>query len=87
MPLMAGSARVVLDSCHQLPASSLPKEGIGWGDISTNIERQAGFREEIGRMVEGVRYPGIINEEQPFYDYVPYTYSIDTEPLVGRVQL
>ena len=85
MPLMAGSTRVVFDSCVRLPRSSLPRGGIEWGDISTGNERMAGFGEMVARMVEGVRYPGLISEEPSFDTYAqysPYVAMFDTEPLV-----
>ena len=85
MPLMAGSTRVVFDSCFQLPNTGLPRSGIGWGDISTTNERVAGFGGVIARMVEGVKYPGLISEEpQAFLSDYPYVTEFDTEPLVRR---
>jgi hypothetical protein len=87
MPVMAGSARVVFDSCVRLPRSKLPRAGIEWGDISRANDRMAGFGEEVSRMVEGVHYPGLISEEPNFDTYSPYTPFVtyfDTEPLVRR---
>jgi hypothetical protein len=94
MPLMAGSARVVFDSCTRLPRSALPRTGIEWGDISTRYERMAGFAENVARMVEGVYYPGLISEESTYDIYSPsfdryshytgFVASFDTEPLVKR---
>ena len=85
MPLMAGSTRVVFDSCFRLPSTGLPRSGIGWGDISTEEERLAGFGGVVARMVEGVKYPGLIREEPNAYlsDY-PFFTEFDTEPLVRR---
>ena len=85
MPLMAGSARVVFESCSRLAGSDLPRNGIGWGDISYRNERLAGFGQVVGRMVEGVRYPGLISEEQtaPLFES-PYGREFDMEPLVKR---
>jgi len=85
MPLMAGSTRVVFDSCCQLPNTGLSRSGIGWGDISTTNERVAGFGGVVARMVEGVKYPGLISEEpQAFLSDYPYFTEFDTEPLVRR---
>jgi hypothetical protein len=85
MPLMAGSTRVVFDSCFQLPNTGLPRSGIGWGDISTTNERVAGFGGVVARMVEGVKYPGLTREEpQAFLSDYPYVTEFDTEPLVRR---
>ena len=56
MPVMAGSARVVLDACCQLELP-MPEGGIKWGDISTPSQRIAGFGEEAGKLTEGVSYP------------------------------
>ena len=82
MPLMAGSAKVVFDSCSRLPATELPRNGVGWGDISFRNERLAGFGQVVGKMVEDVRYPGYISDETTFrYDY-PYISEFDTAPLV-----
>lgn len=85
MPLMAGSTRVVFDSCFRLPRNGLPRTGLGWGDISTGTERVAGFGPVVARMVEGVKYPGLISEEpQSFLSDYPYVTDFDTEPLVRR---
>jgi len=82
MPLMAGSAKVVFDSCSRLPATELPRNGVAWGDISFRNERLAGFGQVVGKMVEDVRYPGYISDETTFrYDY-PYISEFDTAPLV-----
>ena len=85
MPLMAGSTKVVFDSCFRLPSDGLPRTGIGWGDISVGNDRVAGFGTVVAKMVEGVKYPGLISEEiQPsLFDY-PYITDFDTEPLVRR---
>jgi len=89
MPLMAGSTRVVFDSCFRLPTTGLPRSGIGWGDVSTGNERVAGFGGVVARMVEGVRYPGLISEEaQAFLSDYPFVTDFDREfdrePLVRR---
>jgi hypothetical protein len=55
MPLMAGSSRVVLESCAMLP-SDLPEEGISWGDISTSTERIAGFGAAAGPLQRRLTY-------------------------------
>ena len=85
MPLMAGSTKVVFDSCFRLPSDGLPRTGIGWGDISVGNDRVAGFGAVVAKMVEGVTYPGLISEEiQPsLFDY-PHITEFDTEPLVRR---
>jgi hypothetical protein len=57
MPVMAGSARIVLDACFQLE-ESLPASGIQWGDISTEKEWIAGFGEIVAELTDGVTYPG-----------------------------
>jgi hypothetical protein len=56
MPVMAGSARVVLDACCQLQ-EPLPMSGIQWGDISSDKEWIAGFGEIVGELKDGVTYP------------------------------
>ena len=82
---MAGSTKVVFDSCFRLPSDGLPKGGIGWGDISVGNDRVAGFDAEVAKMVEGVKYPGLISEEiQPSPFNSPYTAEFDTDPLVRR---
>jgi hypothetical protein len=58
MPVMAGSAWVVFDACCQLQ-EPLPSGGIQWGDISTAEERMAGFGELVGKLEDGVPYPGL----------------------------
>jgi hypothetical protein len=64
MPLMAGSLRIVLESCRYLPTPkdldgriTLPKDGIMWGDISTQTERRAGFDADASPLVTGAIYP------------------------------
>ena len=52
MPLMAGSARVVFDSCSGL-STALPVGGIAWGDISTPIKQQVGFGETVRPLLDG----------------------------------
>ena len=58
MPVMAGSARVVLASCCTL--AELPPDGIMWGDIteqpSESTNRKAGFATTAGEIVEGAWY-------------------------------
>jgi len=82
MPLMAGSAKVVFNSCSLLPASELPRNGIAWGDISLRNERLAGFGQVVGKMVEGVRYPGLISAETTLLNDYPDISDFDTAPLV-----
>ena len=57
MPLMAGSVKMVLESCSRLDPQ-LPRGGIMWGDISTNQRRLAGFGPVVDLLVEGATYPG-----------------------------
>jgi hypothetical protein len=85
MPVMAGSARVVFESCSKL--NTLPRTGIGWGDISMGNDRCAGFGGIVGTMVEGVRYPGYINEEYSSQWEYPHMTEFDTEPLVRRKKM
>lgn len=57
MPIMAGSARVVLASCCRL--TKLTEDGIMWGDItelSSASKRQAGFASSASDIVEGAWY-------------------------------
>jgi hypothetical protein len=61
MPVMAGSARVVIDACCKLRLP-LPDLGIQWGDISTIDQRIAGFGEDVGKLEKGVSYPGPRND-------------------------
>jgi len=82
MPLMTGSAKVVFESCFKL--TTLPRTGIGWGDISMGNERCAGFAAVVGQMAEGVRYPGQINEEYSSQWEYPHMTDFDTEPLVRK---
>ena len=82
MPLMAGSAKVVFNSCSRLSVSELPRNGIGWGDISFRNERLAGFAVVVGKMVEGVRYPGLISDETSIRNDYPHLSDFDTSPLV-----
>ena len=85
MPLLAGSTRIVFDSCFRLSSTGLPRSGIAWGDISTRDERVAGFGGVVARMVEGIKYPGLISEEpSSFLSDYPYVTEFDTEPLVRR---
>jgi hypothetical protein len=84
MPLMAGSARVVFESCVRLDSSSLPVGGIAWGDVSTPRERLAGFGEIVGPLVKGVMYPGLIAEEHQHNLEYMFSKDSDTEPLVRR---
>lgn len=82
MPLMAGSAKVVFNSCSRLAGPELPRSGIGWGDISFRKKRLAGFGQVVGRMVEGVRYPGFISDETTYGTDFPSISEFDTSPLV-----
>jgi hypothetical protein len=82
MPLMAGSARIVFESCKGLP-SKLPPAGIAWGDISTSTERLAGFGEIVGPLIVGAEYPGVIAEERS--SFIHTSADSETEPLVRRV--
>jgi hypothetical protein len=85
MPLMAGSARVVFESCKRLP-SRLPSEGIAWGDISTSTERLAGFGETVSPLIVGAKYPGLIADEMYLDEYnFMSNAEADTELLVRRV--
>lgn len=61
MPLMAGSARLVFESCKGL-SSQLPVKGIAWGDISTEAMYDAGFGEEVCPVIVGVVYPSGVKE-------------------------
>jgi hypothetical protein len=84
MPLMAGSTKIVLDSCVGLPRRGFPRAGIGWGDISKGNNRMAGFGPITVRMVEGVHYPGLISEEFGYmFDY-QYASDFDHDPLFRR---
>jgi hypothetical protein len=56
MPLMAGSVRVVFESC-QLLETTMPRGGIMWGDISTDNRRLAGFAPVTNLLVPGAYYP------------------------------
>jgi len=62
MPVMNGSVRVVLASCTKLTV--FPEGGIGWGDISDDNERVAGFGGSVGALVDGAIYPAPLPEEQ-----------------------
>jgi hypothetical protein len=86
MPLMAGSARVVFESCVRLEPN-LPLEGIEWGDVSTPMKRLAGFGNVARELKKGATYPGMISRE----DYGDYQYSFqgfggdsDVDPLFPR---
>jgi len=83
LPLMAGSTRVVFDSCFKLPPN-IPRTGIGWGDISMGNERYAGFGGVVGRMVHGVKYPGDINLELHSQFDDSRSTELDTDPLVWK---
>ena len=63
MPLMGGSASMVIESSRMLTAL-LPREGVAWGDISTSDNRQAGFGENVGALVEGAVYSSRKGEER-----------------------
>ena len=57
MPVMCGSARVVLASCNSLV--ELPEDGIMWGDIteiSGSSKRKAGFSRTAAAVKEGELY-------------------------------
>ena len=57
MPMMCGSARVVLASCCEL--AELPEDGIMWGDITETLgssKRKAGFSQTAGAIREGELY-------------------------------
>lgn len=67
MPLMAGSLRIVLESCLHLPplatmdgrlVNGVPDGGVMFGDISTENERLAGFGVTAQDLVPGATYPG-----------------------------
>jgi hypothetical protein len=84
MPLMAGSARVVFESCRRL-RSKLPRTGIAWGDISTSTWL-AGFGKTVGPLIVGAKYPGVIAEEGSSESSFIYTArDAETEPLFRRV--
>jgi hypothetical protein len=66
MPLMAGSLRIVLESCLHLPPQRMmdgniiydvPDGGVMFGDISTEKERLAGFGVTAQDLVQGATYP------------------------------
>ena len=66
MPLMAGSLRIVLESCLHLPPKpttdgklvyDIPDGGVMFGDISTERERLAGFGVMAHYLVVGATYP------------------------------
>jgi hypothetical protein len=63
MPLMGGSASMVIESSRMLTAL-LPREGVAWGDISTSDNRQAGFGENVGPLVVGAVYSSRKGEER-----------------------
>ena len=78
MPVMNGSVRVVLASCTKL--SSFPEGGVGWGDISDENKRVAGFGASVGPLVDGAVYPARLQEgneseiaevSQPIQDGMP----------------
>lgn len=57
MPIMHGSARVVLASCGSL--FGLPRDGIMWGDITEvagSSKRKAGFSQSAKAIAKGVLY-------------------------------
>jgi hypothetical protein len=83
MPLMAGSARVVFESCVRLEPN-LPMEGIEWGDVSTPIERLAGFGNVARELQKGATYPGMISREDygdPHYSFQRFGGDSDVDPL------
>jgi hypothetical protein len=60
MPLMSGSLRVVLYfTCHL--KSGLPRDGISWGDISTESVFRAGFGSSTEPMHSHIVYPSVID--------------------------
>ena len=63
---MAGSLRIVLESCLHLPPQRMmdgrlvydvPEGGLMFGDISTEKERLAGFGVTAQDLVQGATYP------------------------------
>ena len=54
---------MVIESSRMLTAL-LPREGVAWGDISTSDNRQAGFGENVGALVEGAVYSSRKGEER-----------------------
>jgi hypothetical protein len=86
MPLMAGSGRVVFESCVRLEAT-LPAKGVMWGDISTRHRRLAGFGQVADELAEHAYYPSDRNNEPEYLRHRGSIYSFadsDTAPLVGR---
>ena len=87
MPLMAGSGRVVFESCVRL-GSTLPVSGIMWGDISTRSSRLAGFGEVALDLIPGAKYPGEIATEPPHVRYrrshLSFSGESDMEPFLDR---
>jgi hypothetical protein len=87
MPLMAGSGRVVFESCVRLE-STLPVSGIMWGDISTRASRLAGFGEVALDLIPGAKYPGEIAIEPPHVRYrrshLSFSGESDMEPFLDR---
>ena len=85
MPLMAGSGRVVFESCVRLEPT-LPVSGVMWGDISTRTSRLAGFGEVALDLLSGARYPGEIASEEPHIRYrrshLSYGGESDMEPFL-----
>ena len=84
MPLMAGSTRLVFDSCVSLSGTRFPRGGIGWGDISKGNDRMAGFGPITVRMVQGVQYPGLLGEEPGYLLDYQYVSDFDSDPLFRR---
>ena len=84
MPLMAGSTRLVFDSCVSLSGKRFPRAGIGWGDISKGNNWMAGFGPITVMMVEGVQYPGLLGEESGYLLDYQYVSDFDTDPLFKR---
>jgi len=89
MPLMAGSGRVVFESCVKLEPT-LPVAGIMWGDISTRTSRLAGFGEIALDLIPGAKYPGEIVAEPPHVRYrrshLSYSGQSDMEPFLDGYQ-
>ena len=87
MPLMAGSGRVVFESCVRLEPT-LPISGVMWGDISTRTIRLAGFGEVALDLLPGARYPGERALEEPHIrfkrSHLSYGGESDMEPFLGE---
>jgi hypothetical protein len=63
--------------------TNLPLRGIAWGDISTPVERLAGFGEKVGALKEGVTYPGFTSQEHDLNSEY-FRGDSDREPLFRR---